>query len=66
MKKKSWVHMVPWFWFCRLKIQERTKSKTQKGKVVPNDALIGGSKMSKFCSVSCVTDLVRAKLSLFL
>ena len=29
-KKKSWVHLVPWF--GRIKIQRRTKAKTQKGK----------------------------------
>ena len=28
-KKKSWVHLVPWF--GRIKIQRRTKAKTQKG-----------------------------------
>ena len=37
-KKKSW----------RLKIQRRTKAKTQKGKVNPNDALIGGRKCQSF------------------
>lgn len=45
-KKKSWVPLVPWF--GRLKIQRRTKAKTQKGKVKPNDALIGGRKCQSF------------------